>query len=322
MDNPIVFFGTDEFSVIPLRWLLDEGFNVVAVVTKPDKQVGRGRKVRENPVVELYKKCVRFDDVSDENCIKNVYDLEKPVILQPEKVKEIIPFLQELKAKYELPLVGVLASFGKIVPYAVLEIFEPVGIVNIHPSLLPKYRGPTPIETAMLNGDKTTGVSLMKLAPEMDAGGIFAQKHYEITDDASKNELYDALARLGAEMLTKDLPKIATGQITAMPQDETEAAYTHLLTKEMSWLQPEKYTAVQIVDQIRAFQGFPKPKININGITAIILAAHAADAPVEPAVTNFRAVDGRFVVIDTLLPENGKPMSAAAFANGLHERKA
>ena len=157
------------------------------------------------------------------------------------------------------PDVGVLASFGMMIPQSVIEAF-PLGILNIHPSMLPKYRGTTPIESAILNGDKTTGVSVMKLVREMDAGPVFAQKEVTLDGTETKQELYEKLARIGAELMMNVLKCVVKNTVTPKIQDEIRATFTKRLFKKDGQIEPEKYSAVEIERQIRAYAGFPKSK--------------------------------------------------------------
>lgn len=220
--------------------------------------------------------------------------------------------------------IGVLASFGVLIPSSVLEVFEPEGILNIHPSLLPEYRGASPIESAILDGATEFSVSVMKLAKAMDAGPIYFQKTLtgaEIAQNAGtelisglippKSAIYAALAETGAEWATGhlgDLPE-------PMPQDETRATFCGKLDKTMSFLTPETDTAEQTLRKIVAFSGFPKAKYAFFGISCIILEAHIAKVG-ETAVLFLPCADGQNLVIDRLQPEGRKAMDAKSFVNG------
>lgn len=291
--------------------------------------------------------------------------------------------LEEVKRiKAESPEAhGILASYGVIIPRAVLEIFEPEGILNIHPSLLPQYRGPSPIETAILNGDKEFSVSIMKLAPEMDAGPLYASftlgeeeiKEFgggsdgltrssgglakdldglaENSDSgrpAEKAEIYRALAVTGAEWLVKNLEKLPepVAQVG-------EPSFTKMLDKSMSPLEPEKKTAAELLNQVRAFAGFPKSKCAFSGLECTVISAHVASKEELSAIKtssennantakngsagavktesgNIDAVgcynnvhtlyiqcyDGSVLVVDSLQPAGRKVMDAKSFING------
>lgn len=215
------------------------------------------------------------------------------------------------RLKREHPEVhGILASFGVLIKPDVLELFEPEGILNIHPSLLPAYRGASPIESAILAGDSEFSVSVMKLAKAMDAGPIYYQT--TLSDlPICKNEIYKALAETGAEWICDnltDLPK-------PVLQDDSKATFCGKLEKSMGELVPETETAEQIFRKIVAYQGFPKPKYSLYGVKCIILEAHISE-PGETAALSIPCADGGVVAIDRLQPEGRKPMDAKAFLNG------
>lgn len=205
---------------------------------------------------------------------------------------------------------GILASFGVIIPGAVLKLFEPEGILNIHPSLLPLYRGASPIESAILDGDNDFSVSVMKLAPAMDAGPIYWQT--TLTGlPICKNEIYKALAEKGAEWICENLESLPDPH----PQDDSKATYCGKLDKSMSLLTPDTDTADKTLRKIVAFQGYPKPKYAFFGKNCIILDAHACKMG-EKAVLKLKCADGALVAIDKLQPEGRKAMDAKSFVNG------
>lgn len=205
---------------------------------------------------------------------------------------------------------GILASFGVIIPGAVLKLFEPEGILNIHPSLLPLYRGASPIESAILDGDDDFSVSVMKLAPAMDAGPIYWQT--TLTGlPICKNEIYKTLAEKGAEWICENLGSLPDPH----PQDDSKATYCGKLDKSMSLLTPDTDTAEKTLRKIVAFQGYPKPKYAFFGKNCIILDAHACKMG-EDAVLELKCADGALVAIDKLQPEGRKAMDAKSFVNG------
>lgn len=208
--------------------------------------------------------------------------------------------------------IGVLASFGVLIPSSVLEAFEPEGILNIHPSLLPLYRGASPIESAIINGDDVFGVSVMKLAPKMDAGPVYKQATLE-NPPLDKDFLYRELASVGATMVlslikAKKFPK-------PIPQDDSKATYCGKLDKSMSYLTPETDTAEQTLRKIVAFSGFPKAKYAFFGVRCIVLRAHILEKG-ETALIPLPCADGRVLSIDFLQPEGRKAMDAKSFLNG------
>lgn len=216
---------------------------------------------------------------------------------------------------------GILASFGVMIKTDLLELFEPEGIINLHPSLLPKYRGASPIESAILAGDNEFGYSIMKLAKAMDAGPIYHQTTVPNLP-IDKEQIYQSLAEAGANWLVEHLDNLGEPQ----PQAASEATYTTKFDKSDSELHPEKFTAEQIFRQIVAYQGFPKPKYQFYNKTCIILQAHtlrvtdilceAAGIGDQSSPLMIKCADRNFVVIDRLQPEGKKTMDAKSFLNG------
>ncbi len=219
--------------------------------------------------------------------------------------------INEIIAKYQ-PEIGVLSAFGKIIKDETIAAF-PRGILNIHPSLLPKYRGTTPIESALLNNDKETGVSVMRLAHDMDAGNILAQESVQITPETTKQSLYESLATTGAKLLIATLPGALAGKTNEKTQDDSAATFTKPLDKSMSQLNLAK-PAQTLWNEIRAFAGFPKSKTTILNTPCTITEAHISDKA-ETAI-DLRCEDGKYLIIDRLIPENSKPMDAKSFLNG------
>ncbi|MDO4753211.1 MAG: formyltransferase family protein [Candidatus Saccharibacteria bacterium] len=227
---------------------------------------------------------------------------------------------EAVRLKNESPsLVGILASFGALIPSSVLKIFEPEGILNIHPSLLPLYRGASPIESAIIDGCSDFGVSVMKLAREMDAGPIYEQATLENVPNETldKDFLYKTLAKMGAAMVISNLKQRAkTGKWpTPVPQDNTKATYCSKFTRKDGILDPSSETAEQIYRKIVAFQGFPKAKYVFYGKNCAILEAHIADED-EMALLPLKCADGSVVAVDKLQPDGKKPMDAKSFLNG------
>ena len=212
--------------------------------------------------------------------------------------------------KEDPSLHGVLASFGVMVPVSVLELFEPEGILNIHPSLLPAYRGASPIESAILAGDSEFSVSVMKLVKAMDAGPIYYQTTVEGLP-IDKGEIYKVLAETGAEWICDNLSNLPEPVL----QDDAKATFCGKLDKSMSLLTPEKDSAATTLRKIVAYQGYPKPKYAFFGVNCIILGAHALKTGEEAALT-LKCADGQILAIDRLQPEGRKAMDVKAFING------
>ena len=209
---------------------------------------------------------------------------------------------------------GILASFGILIKSDVLELFEPEGILNIHPSLLPLYRGASPIESAILAGDKDFSVSVMKLVKKMDAGPIYYQETLRGLP-LCKNNIYKALAETGAKWIVNNLSNLSEPVL----QDNSKATFCGKLDKSMSALVPETDTTEVTFRKIVAYQGFPKPKFTFYGVSCIVLEAHILK-PGEEAVLSIPCADGGSVSVDRLQPEGRKAMDAKSFINGYKSR--
>ncbi len=271
----LIFLGTEDFSAPALEALLAAGWPVLAVVTKPDSPAGRGQQLKSPKVKDLAEKA-------------------KIKVLQPDKLTGINDEVAALKPDF-----GVLVAYGKIIPQSTLDLF-PDGVINLHPSLLPRYRGPSPIEAAILNGDKETGLSLIRLTAQMDAGPVYAQQRVELKGTETKPELYRLLARQGADFLLKRLEAIADGYLAPKPQIEAEATYTKLIKKEDGVLDMSK-PAEQLEREVRAYAGWPKSSMELFGQKVI--------------VTKAEVIDGKFQIKELIAP-SGREMSGADFNRG------
>lgn len=290
INNPIIFFGTEDFSAVSLQKLIDEKFNIVGIITKPDSKKGRGQKLHA-PIVK---------EIGIKHGIQ---------VLQPQKMTEVVDFVQQ----FDNPC-GVLVSYGKIIPQNIIDLFTP-GIINVHPSLLPKYRGPSPIESAIYNGDNETGVSIMQLSARMDAGPVYAQETIEITQETTANTFYNDAGELGAKLLANTLPDIISGKKHPTEQPEEEASYCQLLNKSNSILDPAKMTASQAERQVRAYEIFPKTKLQIEDYTCIINKASVIKDQTD-ATLKIKFSDNNYLNILELTAPNGKKMTAESFRNG------
>ena len=295
----IVFFGTDEFSAASLRELIAKGFTIGAVVTKPDSQKGRGRALTK-PVVK---------QIAEANGIP---------VWQPLRTDALAEHIRKLSNNGKQQLVGVLVSYGRIIPQEVIDLFEP-GIVNVHPSLLPLYRGPSPIESVILNGDTETGVTIMQLSKAMDAGPIYSQVTVPLLDVETAPELELQLAELGAQELSLTLPAIMNGTVKPTPQDDSVATYCQLLTKEHGHLDTSVLSSEQAERRVRAYRLFPKSKVTIGGHQIVITKAHGTNSHSSPL--DLPCNDGRFLSVDELIGPSGKSMNADAFLNGYVNKK-
>jgi methionyl-tRNA formyltransferase len=291
----LIFFGTENFSVPSLEKLINAGYDIAAVVTKPDAAAGRGLRPQSPRV-------------------KQVAEAHGLTILQPKNLSEsVIKGLQELGAG-----LGVLVAYGKILPPALIEVF-PGGIINVHPSLLPKYRGPSPVETAILKGDKKTAVSLMKLAAEMDAGPVFAVKKVELPAKISRPELYRLLAEIGADLLLQKLPAIIDGRLSPRAQDNSQATYTSLLKKTDGRVDWQTETARQIERKVRAFFGYPKASGQIFGQNVVITEARLAASENDGALV-LPTKEGYLEVLQLVAP-SGRTISGADFIRGYKKNR-
>jgi len=226
----LIFFGTSEFALPALKKLYEEDFKIVGVVTQPDRPAGRDLRPQGSPVKEEAAK------------------LKLP-ILQPSSLK-----IENLKLEIDSPDIAIVASYGLIIPKEVLD-WPKYGCLNIHPSLLPKYRGPSPIQTAILDGQHETGVTIMKLDEKMDHGPIIAQETLPILRKGF-TKLHDELARLGAKTLIDALPKYADGELKPVPQDDSKATTTKMINKDMGKVDWHKSADI-IERQVRAYDGWP-----------------------------------------------------------------
>lgn len=286
---PIIFFGSEEFSLYSLSALVEAGFDVRAVVTKPDTPRGRGHVLTE-PAVKRFA---------------NEHNIP---VWQPLSLSELTPLIESTK-----PAIGVLVSYGRIIPESLLQAF-PLGIVNVHPSLLPKYRGPSPIESAIANRDNKTGVTIMRLEKAMDTGPIYAQFPYALDGIETRPELYKTLGQLGAHTLVSVLPDILSDNLTPTEQDHDAATYCALLTKQDALLDLSSLTPGEAEARVRAHLGFPRSRIKVGAYDLIVLKAHGVMTKKTPL--DIACANGAFLSIDRLVAPSGRTMNADEFLRG------
>lgn len=289
INQPIVFFGTDDHSLIALETLIDAGIPIAAVVTKPDAAKGRGKKLSA-PAVKTYAIAHNIP------------------VWQPTKLKDTAADIEALGS----PL-GVLVSYGRIIPESIIKLFTP-GIINVHPSLLPIYRGSSPIESAITNRDNKTGVTIMQLAKDMDAGPIYSQAPYALDGTETKPELYTTLFTLGTNLLISALPGITSGDLQPTPQDEQTASYCSLLSKQDGELDLATLTPGEAEARIRAYLGFPRSRLNVGPYSIIVTKAHGVMTKNTPL--DLMCANGAFLSIDELVAPSGKTMNSADFLRG------
>ncbi len=249
----ILFAGTPDFALASLRALCDSGVTPLAVFTQPDRPAGRGRKLKASPVKE--------------------FALSKEIaVYQPESLKDtdVVKEISELQAD-----LMIVAAYGLILPQAILDLPKH-GCLNVHASLLPRWRGAAPIQAAILAGDEETGISLMQMTAGLDSGPVFAQQSVRIGDTESAGELLDRLALLGGEMLCEQLPDILAGKLKAEPQDENSVTYAGKIRKSdaaMNW----RKSATELLREVRAYKPVPGAFFDLDGEQIKCWSAEIAD---------------------------------------------
>ena len=249
----ILFAGTPNFALASLRALCDSGVTPLAVFTQPDRPAGRGRKLKASPVKE--------------------FALSKEIaVRQPESLKDtdVVKEISELQAD-----LMIVAAYGLILPQAILDLPKH-GCLNVHASLLPRWRGAAPIQAAILAGDEETGISLMQMTAGLDSGPVFAQQSVQIGETESAGELLDRLALLGGEMLCEQLPDILDGKLEAEPQDENSVTYAGKIRKSdaaMNW----RKSATELLREVRAYKPVPGAFFDLDGEQIKCWSAEIAD---------------------------------------------
>lgn len=299
-EERIVFFGTPEFAVGILETLIEEQYHVVAAVSQPDRPVGRKHRIEKTPVRVLCEK----------------YEIP---CLQPEHLKEEADSV----LAYQPDLI-VTCAYGQIVPEKILAAPR-LGCVNIHPSLLPKYRGGAPMHYAILNGDEETGVSLMEMTKAMDAGKVYAQTRLAIGPDETEAELEPRLLAASKELLRTSLPLYLDGRLPGEPQDESRVTFCHNISREQEKVSFQNEEIHTLYNHLRALIDWPIPYGMVDGHRMKFFAVRMEekDEQAEPGtVLGFHdhamliAARGGVIRVLEMQPEGRKRMSADAFANG------
>ena len=303
----IVFMGTPDFAEESLRALLEAGEDVAAVFTQPDKPRGRGMRESFSPVKAL--------------AAERGIPVYQPVTFKDGAATELLRTLA--------PELLVVVAYGRILPQTFLDVAK-YGSINVHGSLLPKYRGAAPIQWAVLNGDKTTGVSVQYMAAAMDAGDVIAARETEIGEFETAGELFDRLKTLGAELLAETVRKIASGSVIRVPQNEADATYTKMLDKNMSPIDWNK-SPREIVKHICGLNPWPVATTELGGVSFRVFGAEYTDtrtalAPGKIISAGKAGIEvacggGRSLRITEVQAAGKKRMSAAAFLLG-HPMKA
>ena len=250
----VVFAGTPDFAVPTLEALIGSAHEVVACYTQPDRPAGRGRKAQPGPV-------------------KRVAVESGVPVCQPSSLRDSAA--QNELAAFEADVMVVVA-YGLLLPQAVLDMPR-LGCLNVHASLLPRWRGAAPIHRALLAGDTETGVCVMQMAAGLDTGDVWSRWHCDIADDTTTAQLHDTLARAGAELLVDTLPVVVAGEQRPTPQDDSLSCYAHKLDKseaQIDW----RRSAVEIARQVRAFNPWPVAQCGSDGGTLRLWNAQAASA--------------------------------------------
>lgn len=306
MTSSIIFFGTSNFAAIILKKMLAEKLLVIAVVTQPDRPSGRTQQLKPSPV-------------------KSQALASGLTLFQPEKLDSA--FAEEL-GRLNSDLI-IVAAYGKIIPQNILNIPH-FKAINVHPSLLPKYRGASPVSSVILAGDTVTGVTIMLMDAKMDHGPVLSQENTNISDTDTNESLHQRLAEQGGNLLIKTIPDWLAGRIKPQEQNHSQASFTKILNRDdgrINW----QDSAVKICQQIRAFYPWPmawsiikdssKPKILNKKLIIHQAIPIKSDSIIKPGEINFGKKltigtgDGS-IVVEKLQLEGAKPISESDFRHG------
>lgn len=304
----IIFAGTPEFAVPSLQMLLDSKHEVCGVYTQPDRPAGRGRHTTASPVKELAIKA-------------------GIAVFQPDTLKTDADFRQISSLNADLIVV---VAYGMILTQAVLDLPK-FGCINVHGSLLPRWRGAAPIHRSILAGDKETGVTIMEVVPALDAGAMVSKGVVPITETDTTQGLHDALAAIGADLMVEAMHVLTqTGQLASVPQDELLVTYAHKLEKAEAVIDWQK-SAAEISRQVRAFNPFPVAQSFLHGEVCRLWMATTVDGMSSSAAPGsvldvhdgilVACGDGGVLRISELQAPGGKRLSASVFMQG-HALKA
>lgn len=294
----VIFMGTPDFAVPSLQKLIDRGDYICAVFTQPDKPKGRGHKLQAPPVKEL--------------ALQHNIPVYQPQTLRDETVQEQICGLA--------PEAIIVAAYGKLLPKAVLDTPK-LGCINVHGSLLPKYRGAAPIQWSVINGDKTAGVTTMYMGEGMDTGDMLLKAETPVGEEETAGELFDRLMLLGAELLGETLDKLEKGELERVPQNEAEATHAPMLSKELSKIDWNR-SAKEIHNLIRGLNPWPCAFSMLDGKRIKLLASRIVDG--SGAAGTLTVINGDLAVfcgkgailLTELQTENGKRMSGKEYLLG------
>lgn len=294
-DIRVVFMGTPDFSLEPLKVLIEKT-NVVLVVTKPDAYIGRKKVLTPSPVKKLALE----------------HNIE---VVTPKSIKKEYQSIIDAK-----PDLIVTCAYGKIIPKILID-YPKYGCVNIHASLLPKYRGAAPIQWALINGEKETGITLMYMDEFMDTGDMIDKVIYEIKDSDDVGILHDVLSKLGGEILSKNLENLITGKVNRIKQNDEEATLAPMIEREMEEIDFNDF-GKNVINKIRAFSPWPLCKTKINEEEIKIVKAHFEN---EKSIVNKLYVDKNklgigvidgIIYFDIIKPVGKNNMDIKNYLNG------
>lgn len=298
----ILFMGTPDFAVPSIRALVEAGHDVCGAFTQPDKPKNRGMKLQPTPVKQF--------------CLE--HDIE---VFQPTKLRDGTALAQIQQLAPELIVV---VAYGRILPDEILD-YPAKGCINVHSSLLPRYRGAAPINWAVLNGDEQSGVTIMHMAAELDAGDIISQCATPIDPDETVEVFHDRLAELGAQLLVRTVEEIGAGTATRTPQDQNQVTYAPMLSRELSpmdWNRPAR----ALHNQVRGLIPWPAAVTELGGVRCKVLSTKVCDETVSDLPGTVVQADkkglkiacgeGSVLEICELQPDGKKRMAANAFLMG------
>lgn len=298
MSMKVVFFGSPEFA-IPSLVSIHKEYNIVGVVTQPDRPAGRGKVITPSPVKVMAQ------------------DYNLP-ILQPNRLKD--PGVVEQLLTWNAD-VYIVAAFGQIFRKNILEIPK-FGLINVHASLLPRWRGAAPIQAAIIAGDRVTGISIMKLDEGIDTGDFLTQQTVQIDPDETTGELSNRLSKIGADLLIKTLPDYFIGRIPLVHQNEKDATYAGMIRKEDAILDINE-SAELLCRKVRAYQPWPVSRLGVGGTSILVHKAEAIKSVKKPVgnqyiYKNYPSVatsEGLFVMKVVQVPGK-KPVDGKSYLQG------
>ncbi len=298
----IIYMGTPDFSVGPLKELV-KNYNVIAVVTQPDKEVGRRKEIKYSPVKEF----------AIENNIN---------VIQPIKIKDEYKKIIDLN-----PDIIITCAYGQIIPKELLD-YPKYGCINIHASLLPKYRGGAPIHKAIINGESKTGVTIMYMDEKMDSGDIIYQEEIKIEESDNVGTLFNKLSSLGTSMIIKILPKIITGENNRIKQNEEDVTYAYNITREEERIDFNK-TTNEVYNKIRGLNPFPVGYAVLDNKKIKIYESRKGnsqkDANIGEIINIYndgigvKTIDGE-IILTVIQLEGKKKTSVKDYLNGIHDK--